>query len=259
MSRPTPIRDLAMATTLLTVVPLPVPPTASPAEKPDAASWFPLVGLAIGSLGWGVARLAAALGVGGARTSLVAVLVVIAWATVTRLLHWDGLADVADAFWGGHTPARRLEIMADSATGAFGATAIVLVALVEVAAVSALLGGGARLALLFAPALARFAATFACWLGAPARPGGLGASVMRRPGALGVVAAAFVGVACGVGAFYAFGLLGLGCAVVAIVAALVVPHLIAGRMGGVTGDVMGASVLLSEAFTLAAFALVVVK
>ncbi len=57
------------------------------------------------------------------------------------MLHWDGLADYADGLWGGSTPEARLAIMADSHTGAFGATAVAIVALVETASVASILSG----------------------------------------------------------------------------------------------------------------------
>ncbi|TLM78034.1 MAG: adenosylcobinamide-GDP ribazoletransferase, partial [Actinobacteria bacterium] len=56
--------------------------------------------------------------------------------------------------------------------------------------------------------------------------------------------------------FTAYGVAGLACAGVAVFSALAVPHLIAQRMGGVTGDVMGASVLITETIAFTTFALV---
>ncbi len=114
------------------------------------------------------------------------------WALLTRMLHFDGLADVADGFWGSHDRGRRLEIMADSHTGAFGATAIALTAIVEVAAIGSIIAVPHELALLLVPAFARFSATAGCWLGSPARDGGLGRSVMARPTLMGAVPAVVV-------------------------------------------------------------------
>ncbi len=111
------------------------------------------------------------------------------------MLHFDGLADVADGYWGSHDRARRLEIMSDSHIGAFGATAIALTIVVEVAALASILGSPHELPLLLVPAMARFSATAGCWLGTPARDGGLGRSVMARPTLLGALPALVVLVA----------------------------------------------------------------
>jgi adenosylcobinamide-GDP ribazoletransferase len=254
VTREHPIRDAGLAISLLTVIPTPA--AWSDDGHTQAAGWFPLVGGIVGAVGYAVVKLAEALGILHRAPFVVAALVIIAWALLTRLLHWDGLADVADGYWGSHDVARRLEIMSDSRTGAFGATAVALVAVLEVAALGTLVLVH-ETPVLVVPILARFAATAAAWFGKPARPGGLGRSVIGKPSgnALlasgGVLALAFVGLWTGLGpAGIAFGAFGL-------VLALGVPHLLALRFGGVTGDVMGASVLITEAILFTALALVV--
>ena len=183
-------------------------------------------------------------------------MIVCVWALSTRLLHWDGLADVADGYWGAHEQARRLEIMSDSHTGAFGAAAIALVAITQVAAVAAILSAPHELPLVAIPAIGRLAATAAAWFGTPARPSGLGRSVMARPSGVSALSA-IVAVAGAVAVLgYALGLPGAVAGVAGAVCALGVPHVLAQRFGGVTGDVMGASVILTETLLLVAVALV---
>lgn len=256
------LRDIAAAVSLLTIVRV---GTAAERPWPRAVAWFPWVGLVLGGAAWGLlagldaASFAWSDGLWLPRASLpIAVLVVAFWAVLTRLLHWDGLADVADAWWGGNDRERRLEIMADSATGAFGATAIVLAMLAQVAAISVLAPLPTSWPLIAsAPVLGRTTLMFAAWLGKPARPGGLGSSVMGRPGALSLlVGATGAGTAVALGAFSA-GTVGIAGMLLALLVAGAVPHLIAQRMGGVTGDVMGASVLVTETIVLMAAALAV--
>ena len=77
---------------------------------------------------------------------------------MTGGLHLDGVADVFDGLGGGHGDRERiLRIMRDSRIGAHGATALVLVLAVKVAALAELLGRGALWPLVVAPAVARFA------------------------------------------------------------------------------------------------------
>ena len=178
------------------------------------------------------------------------------WALVTRLLHWDGLADVADGYWGSHESNRRLEIMSDSHTGAFGATAVSLVAVIEVTAIGSFLVSH-QSPVLVVPVVARFAATAAAWLGKPARPDGLGRSVMGRPTVTRTrrMRGSAGGLACRTLGWYRVHRRCLGWRW-ACCWHLGVPHVLALRFGGVTGDVMGASVLITEALLFVAFAMV---
>ena len=94
--------------------------------------WFPVVGallgLAAGAVFWSLERVLGA--------PVAAVGAVAALAVLTGGLHLDGLADAADGLLGGSSPERRLEIMRDSRVGVFGAVALVLLLLAEVAALA---------------------------------------------------------------------------------------------------------------------------
>ncbi|MHB9004570.1 MAG: adenosylcobinamide-GDP ribazoletransferase [Coriobacteriia bacterium] len=254
--------DIRSAFGLLTIAP--VPATEEP-PTPKCAAWFPWVGLALGGLAffavvivnvasvtWGDGRF---LSRGAWPFS---VLVIAGWAAATRLLHWDGLADVADGWWGGVTPTRRLEIMADSAVGAFGTATVALVAIAQVAALATLLGRpGLGVAVFAAPVFGRASATFGAWLGEPARPGGLGARVAGRPTLGGIVISSAALALAGASMLYAHGPVGAAWSLFAFLVAAAVPHLISGRFGGITGDVLGASVLVTETVCLMSAALVV--
>jgi adenosylcobinamide-GDP ribazoletransferase len=247
------LRNARLAVSLLTVIPTGVVPGGERAG--GVAAWFPAVGLGLGVIGYGLARVAGRLGGQAQAPYVVAAVIVAVWALCTRGLHWDGVADVADGSWGSEDQARRLDIMADSAVGAFGATAIALVALLEVSAIGSILQHPHTLPLLTVPIVARLSATAAAWFGTPARPGGLGRSVMGRPTAGGVAVAAIPLVFAFALTVWVLGMAGGVLIGAGLVLALAVPHLLARRFGGVTGDVMGASVLLTEALLFALFAL----
>jgi adenosylcobinamide-GDP ribazoletransferase len=253
VTRQHPIRDAGLALSLLTIVPT---PARWPQDgQTQVAGWFPAVGGLIGLAGYTVVKLAELGGALDKAPYLVAAVVVVIWAVLTRLLHWDGLADVADGYWGSHDQQQRLEIMSDSRTGAFGSAAVALVAILEVAAMGAMLSYH-EFPVLAIPIFARFAATAAAWFGTPARPGGLGRSVMGRPSLFAVLACASVVGTASYGLWRGHGLLSAVLAAVGFLLALAVPHLLAQRFGGVTGDVMGASVLITETLMfLAAFVL----
>ncbi len=253
---PNPVRDLGAAIGFLTIVPV---GRVWEGLRPRAVGWYAWVGWLLG----GVVALplwAAADGLGApaeGRALLFGALVVAAWALLTRSLHWDGLADTFDGILGGQTPERRLEIMRDSRVGSFGATAIVVVALVEVAAAAVCVNGGSLWVLVAAPVLGRFAASNAAWTLPAARRDGLGLTAIERPEGydvtVGIVAVLALAVFALGGAQNVLPL-ALTC-VVGLVAAFVVPRVLAGRVGGMTGDLFGATVLLVEAIVLVTGAL----
>jgi adenosylcobinamide-GDP ribazoletransferase len=254
MSSQHPIRDAGLALSLLTAIPT---PARWPADgRTQVAGWFPAVGALVGLSGYAVVKLAETTGVVHRAPFVVAAVVVTVWALITRMLHWDGLADVADGYWGSHDVERRLEIMSDSHTGAFGATAVALVAVLEVTAIGSFLEYH-QYPVLAVPLFARFAATAAAWLGKSARPGGLGDSVMGRPSLTALAVCTLTLSGASLTLWRAYGYEGLALAALALVVATVVPHVLSLRFRGVTGDVMGASVLLAEALTFAAIALAV--
>jgi adenosylcobinamide-GDP ribazoletransferase len=175
--------DLAAAFTLLTR--LPVARLARLGDVADTAHcvWaFPVVGLAVGLAGgfsyWLPPRL-------GAPPVLAATWSLAATVVVTGGLHDDGLADTADGFGGGSTPARKLDIMRDSRIGTYGALALLLSSLMRLSAIVAIdLPGAVLTGLILAGMLGR--AAIVLMLMPPARADGLGAS-MGRPRMVGTV------------------------------------------------------------------------
>ncbi len=241
--------DLRAALALLTRLPVPGGPPPWPGRGVCAAWAYPLAGVAVAGVQTLVLAAALALGLG---PGLAAGLALVALVMATGALHEDGLADCADGFWGGATPERRLEIMKDSRIGAYGVLALILGMGLRWLALAAIASAPAPAwpALVAVAALAR-AGMVAVWAALPAaRPGGLSAAVGRpRPGH----AVAAIGVACLV-AFPAMGVpLLLGAASAALVLTWLA-RLAQRRIGGQTGDVLGAAQQLSELTLLLAFA-----
>ncbi|MCL2504394.1 MAG: adenosylcobinamide-GDP ribazoletransferase [Coriobacteriia bacterium] len=247
-------RDMALAVTLLTAAPVPCE-VPEPGARTGAAAHFPAVGLVIGLLGFAFCALSVSL-FGGVSDACAAIVLVGA-AVLTRAMHWDALADCADAWFA--QPARRREVMKDPRIGAFGAVAIVFVALTQWGALKGLGTSMPTLAcVVLAAVCGRLAATFSAWFGKAARPDGLGASVMGPPriggiifAALPVLAASALAIVCGMRPLSVLALTGLG-----LVLAFGVQRVIALRFGGVSGDTMGASVLIVETSVMLAVQLV---
>lgn len=254
---------------MLTVVPSGVTAHATDSGR-RAIKWLPLVGATVGAtVGAAFALVYAGLrwmGVGEIPASLLAAIVgVAADFAVTRGMHWDGLADVADAWWGGFDKVRRLEIMSDSAVGSFGVFAVLVVFAAFLVGLT--MSASTLTILVPAFAISRLAGVFAAQLGKPAKVGGLGSSVLaygtsyavgRRAAVTWLAAAATSASAVAVVWFLpgSPAVLALSAATAASTfCAAALPHVIAGRMGGVTGDVIGASILLTQVVSVVAFSI----
>ncbi len=147
------MKTLTAAIGLLTRIPVPASPDAETAGR--ATRWFPLAGALIGGIYAALAWLAAPR----LPAAVVAVLLVIAEALLTGALHIDGLADTADGFGGGRNREDILRIMRDHAIGSYGAVAIALLVAFKIAALSALLDRHAALPyLVLVPTLGRWTA-----------------------------------------------------------------------------------------------------
>jgi adenosylcobinamide-GDP ribazoletransferase len=282
---------LRLSVTLLTVIPLrstvpPAPPPAAPeaagsaprqalstsaapaqarpplapATVAAAMAWAPAVGLLLGVLA--AAVLLAADHPLGTGPLTAAALAVASLAMLSRGLHLDGLADLADGLGSGKAAPGALEVMRRSDIGPLGTVTLVLTLLIQVAALShaeSASGGRGPAALITAVVTGRLAMTWACRQGVPAaRPDGLGALVagsVRPPAAvaatLATLAAATAAVV--VSATVTGEPLGwtLPLSVIAgLGAGFIVQRHVVRRLGGITGDVLGALAEVAATVTL---------
>jgi adenosylcobinamide-GDP ribazoletransferase len=234
------VTHLVNAVRYLTIVPIPARTT--PHEGPGgAAAWFPVVGLAIGALLAGMDRLAGAL----FAPLLAGVITVTAWKLVTGGLHLDGLADCLDGL-AGRDPAARLAIMRDSHIGAFGVIGLVLVLLLQAATVGALETSARAPALILAPVVGR---AMPAVIGRvfPAPGPGHGASFRADLGRAAPVVTVVMALAVAVVTMGGRGVVAL---LLAAVGALAFAAFMSRRLGGVSGDVHGAVIELSELVVL---------
>jgi adenosylcobinamide-GDP ribazoletransferase len=220
-----------------------------------AMSVAPLVGGALGAVLGGAAVGLREL---GAPAPVLGAVVVAVGLALTRGLHVDGLADTVDGLGSYADRDRALEIMKSPEVGPFGVAAIVLSLLVQATGVAALAGRPAPrllVAVMVATATGRLAVSWACRSGVPAaRPTGLGALVAGTVGkpalATGTLAVAAVATLAVPGRPWQ-GPLALALALGA--GALLLHHAVR-RLGGVTGDLLGA---LVEAATCVAYLVLV--
>jgi adenosylcobinamide-GDP ribazoletransferase len=238
---------LRLAVGTFTVVPVRPPRAVDRRTAAAALAWGPAVGALLG--------LAAAVVTLPVRHAplLAAALAVATLALLTRGLHLDGLADLADGLGSGRHRAEALEIMRRPDVGPFGVAALVLTLLVQVAALAACLAADRGVsALVLAGVTGRLAVVWACCRGVPAaRAAGLGAAFAGS--ASPSVAAAWTAAA--LAASWAYHPPAGPVAVLAglAAAALLLRHAVR-RLGGVTGDVLGSVVEVTTTVVLVAAA-----
>lgn len=252
------MKSLVLMIQFMTRYPIPVRIEFTAERFVQGMKWMPLVGL-LAALPAGLVFAFADTFLGREIAAIAAVILLI---TVTGGLHLDGIGDTADGLFCYRTRERMLEIMRDSSLGANGVIAIVLTVLLKYILLHNIPATGAVLAVLATPVLGRMALT---WHSAVARYAreerGIGEYVNRT--GLAQAAAATL-ISCAI----ITGILLLGGVQPALVLWMVPllhfpPILLAvlfaaylkKRLGGITGDTIGASIELAELVSFFVFLL----
>jgi adenosylcobinamide-GDP ribazoletransferase len=278
------LRDpVRLAVGTLTIVPTGPPATVDRRVAGWAMTFAPLVGFLLavvcglflwllgrGPGGAGVTRLVPE-GLAGwqADPTLAAALTIGLLAVLTRAIHLDGLADTADGLGSGRPADAALKVMRRGDVGPFGVVTLVLVLLVQVLALGRLVEvGQGPSALLLALVVSRLALPMLCWQGVPsARRDGLGQVVAASVSPARLLLATTLAVAVlvlpavlatGPHARAAGILVSAGvAALLGLLAAGLLGRRAVRRLGGLTGDVLGASVETAFTTVLVVLTLVV--
>jgi adenosylcobinamide-GDP ribazoletransferase len=234
------LRGFVVATRFLTRVPMPGR-AVEVHELAPAAAWFPLIGALVGgvtaaTIVYTQPRLGA--------SSIVLGLIVAA--LLTGCFHEDGLADACDGLGGGFTRERALAIMRDSRIGSYGAIALVLLYLARFT-LFAQLGRPLLVILPAAAALGRGTSiALMAWL-PNARAEGVAEEVSRDLRPWTVIVGITLTIALAAIAWpLALPMLGVAAAIT-LLAGLYLRH----RLGGITGDTLGAVNVIVEVASLA--------
>jgi adenosylcobinamide-GDP ribazoletransferase len=229
----------------LTIFPTLIRHTFTSQETGRAVGWFPLVGILLGPALYGVNHVAQLI----FPATVSAALTLFAWVMFTRGFHLDGFMDTCDGLFGGWTPERRLEIMKDSHTGAFGVAGAVLVLLMEYSALHSSIN--LFPALILSTTLGRWVLPLVIYSFPYAREHGLGSEMKRNAGIREVILATLIA---GITAWLAAGgwlglALMLGAAATGFLFGLYAMRL----LPGLTGDIYGAITTLVEMLVLVFF------
>ncbi len=240
--------DIAVAGAFLTRLPFRPKGLVARAAGMDAlahaARAFPVIGLLVGGIAGGALWLATRADIYTLPSVIIGLIVA---ALITGALHEDGLADLADGM-GARSRERRLEIMRDSRIGAYGVLALIFSITLKAALLAGLPWPGlAWAAMVGAAVLSRAVMPLCMLVLPPARADGLGQGAGRPDGLV-------VAQSLGLGIVVAIALFGWAMGLAAIVAALlafvIVGWLARSRLGGYTGDVLGALQQVAEVFIL---------
>lgn len=237
-------RELRLAVGFLTRLPVGMPPDVSPRQLGRCMAFFPLTGLLLGAV---LAAADAALAHLLPRAVGDAVLLGLL-ALLTGALHLDGFADLCDGVGGGRDREAALRIMKDSSIGAFGAVGLILLLLLKYQALVSLPVAIKPAVLLLMPAAGRWAPVWLTVTGSYLRgPEGTGAAFAAHAGRRELLLATLTLLVVAIGLFRLEGLLLTGVLLAAVGG---FGMWIRRRLGGVTGDVMGAAVELLEVASL---------
>jgi adenosylcobinamide-GDP ribazoletransferase len=178
---------------------------------------------------------------------------------ITRALHIDGLADTVDGIMGGSDPKSRLAIMRDSRIGTAGVLAVVFLLMVKYASLNSLFNDSKTAALLTAPVFGRWSQMLMMFKADYGREEGMGKAFVGHLRSGGLVAASVA--ALGLSAWVIMGdartaYLAIGIPFALSAVTLLWRWFIVRKLGGVTGDAVGAVSEMNEALTLALFVIV---
>jgi cobalamin 5'-phosphate synthase/cobalamin synthase len=251
------MRSFLAALAFLTILPVPIRQSFSQEEVARSRYWYPIIGLLLGSLLGGWIKLAAQTGA----PPLAAFLVLAAWILITGALHVDGFCDLWDGLFGGRTLEDRLRIMQDPHVGTFGLVGALLLLLGKWVMLVELLSrrpGQAPWAMAAAVCAARCLILVMAGTGPYPRPKGTGKILIEATTPWQAGFFALVGCTASVALLFRAGwLAALGAFVVSLAVVLALARLCLRRLGGITGDCLGAAIEAAELMFL--FTLVLVK
>ena len=239
----------SLLTAIQTLTRIPVPsPTIAPEGRVLAwsAAFYPLVGLLPAGVGIALADVLSTRLPPG----IVALCIVTVWVLLTGALHEDGLADVSDAFGSPRPREEIFRILKDSRIGTYGAVALVLTLLARWQGVALLLEGAASPALIASQVLPRTGIVLAAYAVGPAVSQGLGsafaASLTFAPVMISVVIAVVLVSAVS-------GTLTCTVSLACLIVVALMSEYFRRRIGGVTGDCLGAVEQIQQVVVLFCF------
>jgi len=228
----------------LTIFPIATRTSVNRNKLSSSTIYFPLVGLLLGLI---LAATNMLLSYVAVSAFLSSVMLVTLLAIVTGALHLDGLADTADAFLSRKTAPEMLKIMRDSQVGAMGVLSLIFVILLKISLLYSLNPETVNTSLILMCLLSRYALVLAISVFTYAREEGKAKVFIEAKSWKSFVLASTLTLFC---AFAFLGLKGIALFVLVILSTLLIGKFVTKKIGGITGDILGAINELSEVVIL---------
>jgi adenosylcobinamide-GDP ribazoletransferase len=247
-------KNFITAVQFLTIVTVKKHHDVAEGDLAKSVFYFPLVGFLIGFVLINADKAFALIAL---PQSIATFLLIILWVAITRAIHIDGLADTFDGLMGGSSPSSRLAIMQDSRLGTAGALGIFFVLIMKYLCLNSLYESDRIAALLVSPVVARWAQSLMVFKADYGRENGMGkafvghlrSSGLAATSALAVGLSAFVVVRLDTRSLLLFSVL----VCVAVLFTYLGKRYLVRKLGGVTGDAIGAISELNEVIVLLLF------
>lgn len=240
------IRPFLLALQFLTRIPTPNLNEISEREVGLSQYYYPLIGLIIGLILFVSSQL-----ISLSSSGLEAALLLALWVLITGALHIDGLADCADAWVGGYGDKdKTLAIMKDPQSGPIAVTLVVCTLLLKFTALEAIITNEAWIVLLLAPVISRSLLPLLFHTTPYVRSNGLGSALTQHKSHIlhFFIQSLSIGFA-----FYLMGMNALLIIFAALIVFMLIRQISMNRINGITGDVAGSLVELSEVVVLVVF------
>jgi adenosylcobinamide-GDP ribazoletransferase len=205
-----------------------------------ALVYFPIVGLFLGLVLIGLNTLLSILGVSSSVSNIILVVVLI---VLTGGMHLDGLADTADAFLSGKAKEEMLKIMRDSHIGVMGVLALISVILLKIGLLSSVSPALKPPALMLMCVLSRWSVVLIMYLFPYARQDGKAKLFIQGMNLKVLILSAIVVIIC---SYFIWFIGGLVVLLIVALCAYLIGKAANCKIGGVTGDTLGATIELME-------------
>jgi len=243
------MNSFLLAVQFLTVIPLKIK-GVSEKSLANSAAYFPLVGLLIGLVLLAINYFTSILNLPLLTSNIILVVSLVA---ITGGMHLDGLSDTADAFLSGKSRDEMLLIMRDPHIGVMGVLSIISALLLKIGLLVSLSASNKLSALILICVLSRWAVVLVMFLFPYARKDGKAGVFIR--GMNKEIMALALGLTC-LFAFIAGSFIGLALLLAASGFAYLFGKFANRKIGGITGDTLGATIELTEVVVLLAVSII---
>lgn len=236
------MKRFLIALQFLTILPFDIKRKIEEEDFGRSLVYFPVVGLLLGLFLAGVAFISGPI-------SLLAksILILMVWITITGGIHLDGYADTCDSFYGRRPKEEILKIMRDSRIGTMGATGIVMLVLFKFAMLSSIESGALWKILIMTAVFARWSQALACSTSKYARDEGKAGYFIKYAKTTDMFIGALFTLTIN---WFLMGIKGIILFALLLAAIFLFIQYVKRKIGGMTGDTIGATNEIAEAAAL---------